>query len=290
MAYDIFGASPFLGQVNMAPPPGSKTPPVSAETAYRMREEDPDQWARILGRMSNAQKCYLYIELFLTYGEATDEGFGNLYCDFAGLNRRQVYRDIEIPSTAPPWSLRPGPRSTPTSTTFPAPMPPPSQPLTPTGGLRPRTTTTQKGNVIFSPSPVPPVYPSVTTASLPRYTDVPPSSMPSYGIDLQKQIDSYQAKLMEVYGTPTPTQTTASKPVEAPSEPISTLPPGECPPGQFLIDPMHPEKGCRGGVATGGLPGLPFGSASVMPGAIAPTGGVATSFGGMGGRFPVVNL
>lgn len=64
---------------------------------------------------------------------------------------------------------------------------------------------------------------------------------------------------------------------------------GKCPPYQFPIDPQHPEFGCRGAVATGGLPGLPFGSASIMPGTLSPGSGVATSFAGMG-RIRVMNL
>lgn len=145
---------------------------------------------------------------------------------------------------------------------------------------------------------------------LPRYTDVATPSTPQYGTDLQRQIDSYSEKLKEFYDRPAAGQPVATQSAGdqynltkkfAPQSNQYNLTPssmrpgsGPCPPGQFLIDPAHPEKGCRGGVATGGLPGLPGGlpggAATITPGSLAPTGGVATSFAGMGRRYPVVNL
>jgi hypothetical protein len=283
---DFFGRQVFLGQTTMVAPPGSKTPPVSAEDAYRIRDEDPAQWGRLMDRMNDAQKCYLFMQMFAIYGRGTDEWFANGYCDYAGIKRAQVWREMKLPTDptgTPTTPRRSG--ATPTGT--------------PTGGVRPATTTpigpygkTPEGNVIFAPRPpraqtTPSGYPSTPTAGtiptvpLPRYTDVPPPSTPSYGTDLQRQIDSYEAKLREVYGTTTPTQTTAATPTPAYAE--SAL--EACPPGQF----RRPSGGpCVPWTPTGGLPGITGGltAASVAP--LIPTG--ASSFSMLGRPIKVKNL
>lgn len=127
---------------------------------------------------------------------------------------------------------------------------------------------------------------------LPRYTDVPTPSTPQYSTDLQRQIDSYNQKLQEFSSRqPTPSPRTAQSD-QYNLTPESMRPgAGPCPPGQF-VNPNYPERGCQplGGGGLPGLPGLTSGGATVTPGSIAPTGGIATSFAGMGGRYPVVNL
>lgn len=181
----------------------------------------------------------------------------------------------------------------------------PGRPLTPTPGRPgplktvPLPTVMKPGERPMMPSVDPTAYgrrpiatqlPSVIRQpQLPTYTDVATPSGLTYSPDLEKQIQSYQEKLKEVYGTPTPTPT-ASRPAPPPGPTsFSDTSAGGCPPGQF---PAYPGGPCRGAVATGGLPGLPGGGgASVMPGALSPAGGMpATSFGGMGSRFPVMNI
>lgn len=87
---------------------------------------------------------------------------------------------------------------------------------------------------------------------------------------------------------PAPSVQTTSIPAATSSGGSSAT--GDCPPGQF---PAYPGGPCRGAVATGGLPGLPGGmgpAADVAQGAMSMPAMPAGSFGGLMGRFPVMNL
>jgi len=167
----------------------------------------------------------------------------------------------------------------------------------------------------FAPTPTPsilvrsfqPPIP-VTPSSAPIATQ--PSGPPQYGIDLQRQIDSYQRALQDFSNrTPIPTQTAMTQPLT----PTPTLAPtptsfqspssfqtqtqsapsvateqvtGECPPGQF---PAYPGGPCRGAVSmpTGFPGGIPGGGMTPAPMDFAPMSTSAVTLGrraSMGGR------
>lgn len=322
MAIDLFGSRGFLGQayLGIVPLP-SKGPPSESnpELAGKPYASTVDELCQ-LGRkqakdFAGPSYADRIIKVIRNAKENEDAVLADLkkYCPegsngiFAALRELGERRRLGLLPRKP---VQTGvPTSTPTvseeDALFAPSSPrtaPPSYPLTPTPGSP--YGRTPEGNIIFAPRPqrtAPPSYPltptpgSTPTASLPTYLDVQTQGLraPSYGTDLQRQIDSYTRSLQEFSSRPRPyTDIYNTQPVATPSAmrptPSSTQTsgvPGECPPGQF-VDPRYPERGCQ---PLGGMP-MPtggFSSADVATGMMTSPG---VTYGTMGRSFRVMNV
>lgn len=240
------------------------------------------------------------------------------YCDIpaAIIDSIHAMRRKERPAR---FQRRPIPTRGVTSTPGGRPTRGPGQPIS-TQPTAPRTPV----ETPISPRPLTPTLAPSLTPQLPRYEDVATGGAPQYGIDVQRQVESYRQRLEDYYGRPAvttpgalatltpgtarpmrpgPEVTAPQMPFEAarpyeirprpggagtpiPGAPVPTRP--SCPPGQFWDG-----RQCRGSIAPGaeGLISAAAGGAGGMT-AMGP-GGISTSRGvtsAMSGRYPVVNL